>query len=182
MTTPPDIPSIATDIYKLLEPLPSEARKLAVAGAFAMLGDALPASGKQKDGGGGSGDDVIDGDYPRKAATWMKQNGITAEQLSHVFHDGELIAKALPGESKRENTVNTYVLCGISHLLQTGEPQFTDAVARETCKTHSAFDEANHSAIIARVKDVFTGSKKLGWKLTSPGLKRGAELVKQIAV
>jgi hypothetical protein len=36
MTTPPDIPSIATDIYKLLAPLPPDARKLAVADAFAM--------------------------------------------------------------------------------------------------------------------------------------------------
>jgi hypothetical protein len=178
MSTPPDVPAIASQIYALLQPLDSEARKLVVAGAMTMLGESF-SRGKAKDDAGGG--DAGDGEHPRKASTWMKQHGITAEQLSHVFHEGEVIAAKLPGTKKTDNTVSMYVLCGIGQLVHAGEPRFTDDAAREACKSHGCFDQANHSAIISRARNFFNGSKQTGWTLTAPGLKQGADLVKQIA-
>jgi hypothetical protein len=141
MATRPDAPAIASQIYALLQPLDSEARKLAVAGAMTMLGESF-STGKAKDDTGGG--DEGDRQYPRKAATWMKQNGITAEQLSHVFHEGEVIAAKLPGTTKTDKTVSMYVLCGVGQLVHAGEPKITDDAAREACKSHGCFDQANH--------------------------------------
>jgi hypothetical protein len=178
MSTPPDVPKIASQIYALLQPLESDARKLAIAGALAMLGEQMMTTGTQKEDNAG-GDDATE--YPRKATQWMKQNGVTSEQLSHVFHDGEIIAATLPGSSKKEKTVATYILCGIGNILKTGEPKFEDAAARETCQRHSCFDLSNHSGIIRASRNLFTDSKDAGWTLTAPGLKQGADLVKQLA-
>jgi hypothetical protein len=175
-----DITSITTQLFKLLQPLESDERKRAIKATLTLLGeegDIEPDKPKKKD----EEETVVESGLPAKARTWMRQNSVSDEQLSHVFHGTDIIANVMPGTSKKEKTRSTYILTGIGQLIQTGEPQFSDETARHACKTHGCYDETNHSTTIKDRGNSFTGSKKTGWTLTTPGLKTGAELVKQIA-
>lgn len=119
-----------------------------------------------------------------RARVWMKQNSLTAEQLQQVFHlssDGvEVIAPQMPGKSKREQTYNAYVVAGIGNLLLTGVAAFDDKEARALCERSGCYDSANHSAHLRHRGNEFTGSKEKGWTLTAPGLKRAAEIIKEM--
>jgi hypothetical protein len=58
--------------------------------------------------------------------------------------------------------------------------KFEDDAARAVCKHMGCLNTANHSSYMGSKKNLFNGSKKVGWKLTAPGLKKGAELVAAI--
>jgi len=173
-----------TEVVRILKPLSSEDRIRVVSAAFSILGEDLPnltsksAILKVDEIEGG---DL--GDLPLRARTWMNQNGVTSVELQQVFHlsagDVEVIA-AVPGKNKKEQTYNAYVLTGIGQLLLTGNAAFTDKAARALCESSGCYDNANHSATIRDRGNEFTGSKDKGWTLTAPGLKRAAELVKEI--
>jgi hypothetical protein len=124
-------------------------------------------------------------EFPAKALVWMKQNEITVEQIDQIFHfsgaEVEVIAPSMPGKNKKAMTYNAYVLEGIAQLLATGEAHFTDKGARALCERAGCFDPANHAKHINDKGNEFTGSKEKGWTLTSPGLKRGAALVKELS-
>lgn len=113
-----EIPSVASKLYELLEPLEAQLRKRAIKAALAMLGDDdfgfEPANAK------GTRTEESDGadrsDLPRKVQTWMKSNSLGDDHLQHTFHiqDGkvELIAGDSPGRNGKERTINAYVLTG----------------------------------------------------------------------
>jgi hypothetical protein len=63
--------------------------------------------------------------------------------------------------------------------LTTGDATFDDKAARQLCDDLGCYDSANHSVFMGDKGNLLTGSKKLGWKLTAPGLKHGANLIKQ---
>ena len=65
-------------------------------------------------------------------------------------------------------------------MVATGDSAFDDKSARALCKGSGCYSDANHSVYIKAKGNKLTGSKDSGWKLTAPGLKFGAELVKQI--
>ena len=108
-----------------------------------------------------------------KAQAWMKQNDVSAEQLEHVFHFGpdgtvELIG-TLPGRSRREQTLAAYVLSGLGNFLISGDGSFDDETARGRCETAGCFDAGNHAKFLKDKGNEFTGDKRKGWSLTSPG-------------
>lgn len=171
-------------IVELLSPLESEERLRIISASLTLLGE-KPVALTTK---GAGGEDPADGDsttalLPR-ARTWMKQYGITMEQVQQVFHldNGatEVIAATIPGKNKKEQTFNAYILTGIAKLLATGEPTFDDKTARSLCENAGCYDSANHATYMKSKGNEFTGSKDKGWTLTSPGLKRGAELVQEL--
>ena len=116
---------------------------------------------------------------------WLKQNSLTDAEVEVVFHlnggEADIIAPDVPGKSKREKTLNCYILEGARELLRTGETSFADKAARTLCTQFGCFDSANHSTYIGEKGNEFTGSKDKGWTLTGPGKKRAAALVKEIA-
>jgi hypothetical protein len=178
----PKIADIAHTIYGLLEPLDSESRRKIISASLTLLGEAPPG-----DLPGGGPDDrkpdqKIEGIHP-KAAHWMKQNDITQAQLEEVFdiasEDSPVIISEAPGKSSRAQTHNAYVLLGLSRLLSTGDSTFDDKAARKLCEDLGCFNQANHSGYMGGIGSVVTGSKKKGWKLTAPGLRHGAALIKQ---
>jgi hypothetical protein len=181
------IPAVATKVHDLLEPLEPGQRKLAISAALVMLGDTpveeqRTPGGHSKPGAGGDGGDGHAG-LPARARSWMKAEGITANELSHVFdleNGAEIIASRAPGKNAKAQTINAYVLTGISQLLQTGEMKFEDKVARQAAKNLGCFNNANHTAYMRDKGKVLSGSKA-GWNLTAPGLKHGAGLVKELA-
>lgn len=180
-----------TDIVKLLNPFSSEERQKIIDASLMLLGENEAASVPR--GGGNPGvpnevrgatKDGVVGLAP-KAAAWVRQNGLTKDQLDHVFDiDGgtvTLIADNIPGKSSKDKTIAAYVLQGIVRLLATGEPTFDDKAARKLCEDHGCYNSANHALYLKDLRNLVTGSKSSGWKVTTPGLKKGAEYVKEMA-
>lgn len=175
------------NLVDLLEPLSPDERQRLVKGALAALGDAPvstaaintnPARAISHSDVGG--ENVIAG----KAQAWMKQNSVSFEQIEQVFHFGpdggvELIA-ALPGKSRREQTLAAYVLSGLGNFLTKGDGSFDDELARGRCETAGCFDAGNHAKFLKDKGNEFSGDKQKGWSLTSPGLKRAAALVQEM--
>jgi len=178
-----DVQQIAavTTIVDALTPFSSEERHRIIRAALAFLGEAPPTAPTAPE-------EPVHalGDLPPRARAWLKQNGVASEDLLQSFHlaDGnaELIASQLPGKSKKEQTYSAYILTGIGRLLATGDAVFDDKLARSACETYGCYDSANHSAHLRDRGNEFTGNKDKGWTLTAPGLRRGAELIKEMRV
>lgn len=119
-----------------------------------------------------------------RASIWMRQNQISREQLDQIFsiemNPVELIAPSLPGDSKRKQAVQAYIMCGMCSFIRSGELTFTDANARALCERIGCFDSGNHTNVIRAFGNLITGSKDAGWRLTNPGLSEAAKIIKQL--
>ena len=171
-------------LMEILEPLSPEERRRLITASLTLLGDEQTSPlGDPKHIRTGAGEGVTG--LASRAQAWMSQNGVSEDELQQVFQIGdgaaEVIASEIPGRNDKERTFNVYILIGISKLLATGSPAFDDKAARLLCKSSGCFTGGNHAAHLASHGNEFTGSKEKGWVLTSPGLKRGAELVKALS-
>ena len=188
----PRIAEIAGEIFALLEPLTSEDRHKVINGSLVLLGEAsqggtrgLGGSGpaRQPADEGGKHDPDLGG-LPPRVANWMSQNGLTTAQIERVFDiaaDGvTVIASEAPGTDAKNKTRNAYVLQGVSHFLASGDSTFDDKSARKVCEDLGCYNKTNHATYMKDKGNVLTGSKAGGWKLTAPGLKHGADLVKEL--
>jgi hypothetical protein len=93
----------------------------------------------------------------------------------------DVIASRMPGKSKRQQTVQAYVICGLRAFLQTGELGFTDKDARDVCNKVGCYDSPNHSNYIKALGNLVGGSKDSLWKLTNPGLGESAQIVRLLS-
>jgi hypothetical protein len=184
----PKIAEIASKVFALLEPLASEDRQKVVKASLTLLGEASTdrtqnGGASRSESGGGAASQSIDG-LSARATSWMKQHGLTVDQIERVFDitsDGvTVIASDASGKSAREKVHNAYVLQGLSRLLASGDATFDDKSARKVCEDLGCYDKNNHSTYMGDKGNLLAGSKEKGWKLTAPGLKHGAELVKQL--
>ena len=175
-------------IVDLLAPFESDERMKIVQAAFVFLGETTTnafGDGGKKGNSENAGADMENANsgISEKAKSWMQSNSINNAQISQVFHISngsiDIIASKIPGKSLKEQTVNAYVLQGIAKFILTGEPNFDDDSARSFCQSAGCYDVKNHSSYLASKGNKFSGSKGAGWKLTTPGLKDGADLVKQ---
>ena len=183
-TKPLRLPQIVANIYDLLEPLETSDRTRVLQGVLGLLGEPVvpvapsitPPAGAGSPGGGRG---RIKG---LKAAAWMSKHGITEDQLERVFHlDGQVdVIATPPGNNKREQTINAYLLIGAQHLLQTDDSKFTETEAVALCKQMGCHDAANHAQTRSKFGNRITGSKDGGYSLTTPGLDRVAALIKTI--
>src|ERR1700755_1078819 len=89
-------------IVELLQPLSPEERQRILQASLTLLGDA-GIEKKQESSGEPSATNDVTGhaNLPIRARTWVKQNGISSEQLDQLFHieDGQVqfIAAEVPG-------------------------------------------------------------------------------------
>lgn len=171
----------AAKLVGILTDLDSEQRQRAVSAAMVLLGESaqkIPEKREEPPFAGGEG-------LSPKAIAWARKNAVSIDQLEHVFSvdsDGvDVIAARAPGKSKRLQTIESYVLCGLRVFLASGELSFTDDDAREICKNLGAYDIPNHFNYVNGLGNLIAGSKDRGWKLTNPGLARAAEIVKQLS-
>ena len=127
--------------------------------------------------------DDTDGISP-VAIKWMQRNGLTVDQLGHVFSLGtdeiDLVAKSIPGTSKRERTNNVTILKGIAAYLSTGAASITAEQIKDACLHYDAYDSPNHAKYLRRMSTELSGSKESGFKLTARGLTAGTELIRKI--
>jgi hypothetical protein len=172
-----------TTIVKALTPLNSEERHRTVDAAMLFLGEtakAAPPVHVAADAGKGH----EDGGYPPAVIGWMKQYDVSGEELDQVFHfngDGSFAIHDVPGKSKREKTLHTYVLAGVGRYLTTNERAFDDKLARGFCETIGCYDPANHAAFLRDKGPEFSGDKNKGYSVTNVGVKRAATLIKELA-
>lgn len=168
-------------IVRLLGPLNSEERRRAIDGALVILRE--PPLDQQGPAGKTDASGAALGISPR-AQIWMKQNGILSEQLAEVFDisDGSVvvIASEILGKNNAEKTIKSYVLIGLAEFLGSGDPNISDKSARSLCETLGHYDSTNHSKHMKEKSNYLVGDKDKGWKLTAPGLKYGAAIVKEI--
>lgn len=179
-----DITDITVKVVGLLRSLGPEDRERVFLASRTLLG-MTAAQPPANDPESNSGADSQPSTLSMKARAWIKQNDLTIEQIEHVFHmtsdDVSVIVASIVGNGKREQTYNTYVLLGIARLLASGEASFDDKSARNLCEQLGCSDKANHAKYMDEVGNLLVGSKEKGWKLTAPGLKHGANLVRQLA-
>ncbi len=177
---------IVSEIFELLTPLPSDERHRVIQASLTLLGETSPSgiSRSHSDASAAESDAGSESEISSRARIWMKQYGISVEELQQVFQlaagTAEVIAGDIPGKNKKEKTYNAYILTGIVGLLSTGNAAFDDKSARALCERFGCYDQANHSSTIKDRGNEFTGTKDAGWSLTAPGLKRGANLLKEM--
>jgi hypothetical protein len=186
-TEPADV---LTQIIKVLTPLKPEDRRRTVAAAMLFLGEtampALAANGPTEDKATTAATaGTEDGNYPAAAGRWITQYGISEEEIDRVFHfnikAGTFDILDVPGKSKREQTLNTYVLAGLGRWLMSDERTFDDGTARGFCEKLGCYDNANHAAYLKNHRGgEFSGDKGKGYMLTNMGLKRGAAIIKEL--
>lgn len=168
-------------IVDILTPLTSEERVRVTKASLTLLGEAV--SGKELTENEGESDGAQS--LNARAKSWVKQHGISLDELQQVFHvaNGSMsvIAADIPGKKKKQQTLNAYVLLGISKLLSTGNPTFDDKEARELCESSGCYDKTNHATHLKGKGSLFTGGKDKGWTLTNPGLKHGVSLIKELS-
>lgn len=179
---------LALEIYKLLAPHASEVRLRAIQSAMASLGETalLPGHGAAK---GTIGVEQTIGDYGElsfgpKASRWVQKYGITRAMLEEVLLLGdriEISASSVPGVSKREMTVNCYLLVGLKNLLKTDVPSIDDSDAIAECKRMAAYDKNNHTTNRQSVGNKMSGTRP-NFMLTGPGETAVAALVKQMTM
>ena len=107
---------IFVKIVELLTPLTSEERHRVINAAMAFLDDTPIKADRKSDDENDAGENMDD--IPPRAQSWIKQNGLTTEEVQQVFHiaDGnvEVIASGMPGKNQKAQTINAYMLIGIA--------------------------------------------------------------------
>ena len=152
--------------------------------AMTLLGESA-ASMDNSSGGGGVGSGGGGGAYGTKVARWMKQYEISDSTIEELFHkDGdtvEVIVGEVPGDGKRGESQNCYLLSGVRALLESDEPKFTEAAVVSLCKHMGCHDQTHHAKTRSSLGNIIAGSKTSGFTLPGPGLRAAAELVKAMA-
>jgi hypothetical protein len=113
------------------------------------------------------------------------QHQLSREKLERVFyfHDGkaDIHLTTVMGTSRREQTINCYLLVGAKAFLETDTAAFSDRDAIALCKHTQAYDKNNHTKNRAAVAKYVIGDRADGFTLTGPGLKAVAEIINHIA-
>jgi hypothetical protein len=177
---------LALAIYNLLVPYESDVRLKAVQAALLSLGEsALSARHAAAPATITSPDSSPLGEMSLgpKALRWAQKHGITSAMLEEVFHitsqSVDVTASSVPGASKREMTVNCYLLSGLRGLLKDDLAVLDDSDAIALCKRLTAYDKNNHPTHRRSVGNRMTGAKPY-FTLTGPGETAAAEVVKQM--
>lgn len=179
---------LALEVHNLLLPYSSEIRQRVIHSAMTLLGEGAGLLSRAAVPMGVTAsiapEEFSDIQIGPRAQRWISRNGIARAMLDEVFHftDGAVAisADSIPGTSRREKTVNCYLLSGARALLETDTAAFNDSDAMAETKRLACYDKNNHTTYRAAVGNKMTG-KKPEFTLTVPGENAAADLVKQIA-
>ena len=183
MSKQKSLTEVVATLVDELTPLVSEDRHRAIQATLTLLGEQPIKMGARIGNDEEEGGTQDTEGLSARSQTWMRQNGIIADDLHQVFHISnggiEVIAPEIPGRSNRDKVRNAYVLLGIAMLISSGESKFDDKSARALCVKLGFYDKTNHMKYMKGGNE-FIGSKEKGWTLTAPGMRRGAEIIKEI--
>lgn len=131
---------------------------------------------------GDHGED-LDGISPI-AKKWMRRSGLTVDQLGQLFSLGvdeiDIVAKIIPGKSKKTRTRSVALLKGMASYLSSGVPRVTAEQIKEACLHYDAYDSPNHAKYLKAMASELSGSKSGGFTLTARGITEGTDLIKEI--
>jgi hypothetical protein len=174
---------LSLEIYNILFPFESDVRQRVIQSALTLLGENLLAPVGRSAALSSTVIGFDDVSLGPKAMKWVQRHALTREMLDEIYHftDGgvEIIASSVPGASKREMTVNCYLLSGIRGLLKEDVPSLDETETIVICKRLTAYDKNNHTANRQLVGNKMSG-KKPTFTLTGPGETIAAELIKQM--
>jgi hypothetical protein len=118
------------------------------------------------------------------AQKWMRRNGLEPHLLGSIFSLGvdeiDLVAKTVPGKSKRVRMHNVLLLKGAAAYLSGGVARFTHQQVKEISSHYDAYDGPNFAAYLKSFAADVSGSKESGYSLTARGLTNATELVKEM--
>jgi hypothetical protein len=146
--------------------------------AFEHASGEKPAEGT---GEGAKAKNGLEGISP-VAQKWMTRNGLSASAISGIFSLGgdeiDLIAKEIPGKSKRDRMHSVVLLKGVAAYLGSGAARFTHQQFKEACLHYKAFDSANFATYMKDFGNEVTGDKSTAYTLNARGLASATEMVK----
>lgn len=118
------------------------------------------------------------------ALKWIRRSGLTTVGLQSLFSLGideiDLVARSVPGKSKRERMHNVLLLKAVAAYLSTGAPRVTYEQLKEACLHYDAYDATNFSKHIRSFSGDAGGTKEAGFTLTARGLTAATELLKSM--
>jgi hypothetical protein len=128
-------------------------------------------------------DDSLEG-ISAVARKWMRRNGLDANDLSKLFslgiEDIDLVAKSVPGDSKKDRMRNVLLLEGVAAYLGSGVARFGHDKLKEACLHYDAFDNTNFAKYYRDFNSEVSGGKDSDYTLTARGLSSATELIKQM--
>lgn len=127
----------------------------------------------------------MDSGIHESATKWLLRSNLSEDVLEEVFSIGldefDVVAKKIPGSSKKERMKNIFILTGVASYLKTGIAKFTHEKVKETCTHYASWDTDNFHRHLKTFIGELKGDKSSGYTLTSKGLSLGSELIKIIA-
>lgn len=128
-------------------------------------------------------EDGLDGISP-VAQKWMRRNALNVSRLSKLFSLGvdeiDLVAKTVPGTSKKSRTRNVALLKAVAAYLSSGVARVTHEQLKEVCLHYDAYDSPNHAKYLRDMAAELSGGKESGYTLTPRGLSSATDLVKEM--
>jgi hypothetical protein len=126
--------------------------------------------------------DETDGISP-VAQKWIRRSSIPATELGTIFSLGgddiDLIARNVPGESKKERMHSVLLLKAMAAYLATGAPRAGHKEVKEACLHYDAWDGANFANLKSYSSEI-GGSKDTGYTLNARGLSAATELIRSM--
>lgn len=129
------------------------------------------------------GPDALEG-INSVAKKWMSRNGLTSDALSKLFSLGideiDLVAKKVPGASKKERMRSVILLKAVASYLSSGAARVNHEHVKETCLHYDAFDTDNFAQYLKKMNAEVGGTKEAGYTLTPRGLTNATTLIKSM--
>lgn len=176
---------LSLEIYNILVPFESDVRQRVIQSALTLLGETALAPVGRSAALQSAVTGFEDVRLGSKATKWLQKHVVTREMLDEIYHftdaDVDIIASGVPGASKREMTVNCYLLSGIRGLLKEDVPSLDETETIAVCRRLTAYDKNNHTANRQSVGNKMSGNKPT-FTLTGPGEMAAAELIKQMTL
>jgi hypothetical protein len=118
------------------------------------------------------------------ARKWMSRNSLTADGLSKLFSLGideiDLVAKKIPGKSKKERMRSVILLKSVAAYLGSGVARVSHEQVTGTCLHYGAFDATHFARDLKKLAAEIGGTKESGYTLTARGLTNATELVEDL--
>lgn len=179
---------VIAEVYGLLSPLSAPERAAVLAAVRAAFGVESTTRGPVE----GRRDPPVVAEQARSAApfgqhamAFIRRAGLSQDDLEEVFvfhgdSEVEVNVGRLPGNTAKEQTHAGYLLVGAASFLATDGAEISEKQVTDFLKLHGAYNQANHAAYRKSLGNLVTGTKRSGFKLTTPGLRRAGEVIREL--